>query len=80
MERPQGPAWVKHSLETETYRDKQKGVIDPMTATKKSTTIIVKYWGNGFLLHCILCEIRGFEIHTLGTYGFLTNREIKCLV
>ena len=51
MERPQGPAWVKHSLETETYKDRQKGVIDPTTATKKSTNIIVKYWGNDFLLH-----------------------------
>ena len=39
MERPQGPAWVKHSLETETYRDGQKGVIEPMTATKKKARI-----------------------------------------
>ena len=51
MECPQGPAWVKHGLETDTYRDRHKDVIDPMTATKKSTTIIAKYWGNDFLLH-----------------------------
>ena len=51
MECPQGPAWVKHGLETDTYRDRHKGVIEPMTATKKSTTIIAKYWGNDFLLH-----------------------------
>lgn len=54
MECPQGPAWVKYGLETDTYRDRHKGVIDPMTATKKSTTIIVKYWGNDFLLHAYI--------------------------
>lgn len=49
MERPQGPDWVKHGPETETYGDRQIGVIEPMTATKKSTNIVVKYVKSGVL-------------------------------